>query len=120
VSLQLANGIAAAERRLAGRATELVYERLPELEQRYGPAGRARCEDDTALHLRFLASAVAVEEARILSDYLAWLAPLLERFGVPPEDLDANFAAIGAAVRELVPTAADRVDSLIEEARAGG
>lgn len=118
MTLALANQVVDAERRLAVRVAELVYEQLPELADRYGDAGRARCEEDTALHLRFVASALATGEPRILADYLAWLAPLLERFRVPQEDLDANLAAIEAAMRELVPAAADRVAQLIAEARA--
>ena len=118
MTLALANQVVEAERRLAVRAAELVYEAMPELADRYGHAGRARCEEDTALHLRFVASALATGEPRILADYLAWLAPLLERFRVPREDLDANLAAIEAALRELVPDAADRVAALIAEARA--
>ncbi len=106
MSLEAGNAIAGAERRLAVRVAELVYERLPGLEQRYGALGRQRCEDDTALHLRFVASALATDEPQIVIDYLAWLAPLLERFDVPPEDVDANFVAIGDALRELVPAAA--------------
>jgi hypothetical protein len=117
MTLALANQVVDAERRLAVRVAELVYERMPELAERYGPAGRARCEEDTALHLRFLASALATGEPRIISDYLTWLAPLLERFHVPREDLDANLGAIETAVRELVPDAADRVAALLAEAR---
>jgi hypothetical protein len=119
VTLALANKVVDAERRLAVRVAELVYERMPELADRYGDAGRARCEEDTALHLRFVASALATGEPRILSDYLAWLAPLLERFRVPQEDLDANLAAIESAVRELVPDAGEPVAALIAEARGG-
>jgi hypothetical protein len=96
---------------------ELVYERMPELADRYGASGRARCEEDTALHLRFVASAVATGEPRIIADYLAWLEPLLERFHVPREDLDANLDAIEDAMRELVPDAAEQVAALLAEAR---
>jgi hypothetical protein len=117
VSLALANQVIDAERRLAVRVAELVYEQLPELAERYGAAGKARCEEDTALHLRFVASALATGEPRIIADYLAWLAPLLERFRVPREDLDRNLDAIEAAVRELVPAAGDRVAALLAEAR---
>jgi hypothetical protein len=119
VSVALANQVVDAERRLAVRVAELVYERMPELAARYGAAGRARCEEDTAMHLRFVASAVAVGESRIIADYLAWLAPLLARFRVPQEDLDANLDAIEDAMRELVPDAADRVAALLAEARGG-
>ena len=119
MNLAAANAIGSAERRLSVRVAELVYERLPELEQRYGAAGRFRCEEDTALHLRFVASAVATGEPRIIADYLTWLAPLLERFGVPASDVDANFDAIGEALRELVPDAAAAYAQLLAEVRRG-
>ena len=117
MSLALANKVVDAERRLAVRVAELVYDQLPELADRYGAAGRARCEEDTALHLRCVASALATGEPQIVADYLAWLAPLLERFRVPQEDLDRNLDAIAAAVRELVPDAGDQVAALLAEAR---
>lgn len=119
MSAELANRISFAERRLAVRAAELVYERLPELDRRYGPQARSRCEEDTALHLRFIASAVAADEARIVADYLAWLEPLLRRFDVPAGDLTANLDAIEQAVGELVPDAAPTVSALLAEVRAG-
>ena len=120
MSVELANRIAFAERRLSVRATDLVYERTAGLDERYGPAGRFRCEEDTAMHLRVLASAVATGDRRILVDYFRWLAPLLERYGVPQADLDASLRAIVAAIGELVPEAATPAAELLAGAAVGG
>jgi Phycobilisome protein len=119
VNLAAAERLSLAERRVALRATDLVYERRPELE-RLGAVARHRCEEDTALHVKFVTSAVALGDPAILADYVAWLAPLLERFGVPEEDLDASLEAIRSAVEELVPEDAGLVSALLAEVRGAG
>jgi hypothetical protein len=116
VNLAAADRLSLAERRLASRAAELVYERRPELGER-GPVARSRCEEDTAFHVKFVAAALALGDPAILADYLAWLAPLLERFGVPQDDLDTNLEAIAAAVEELLPADAELVSALLAQVR---
>jgi hypothetical protein len=118
VNLAAADRLALAERRLAVRATELVYERRPELEER-GPVARNRCEEDAAFHLRFVTSALALGDPKILADYLAWLVPILARVGVPRDDLDASLDAIRGAVEELLPADAGLVAALLDQVRRG-
>ena len=119
MNLAAADRLTLAERRVALRATELVYERRPQLEQ-LGAAARHRCEEDTALHVKFVTSAVALGDPGILADYFAWLGPLLERVGVPEDDLTANLDAIRSAVEELLPEDAELVSALLAEARGAG
>jgi hypothetical protein len=91
---------------LVRRSVELVYERLPELEERYGPAGRLRCAEDAEFHLGFLVSAVAIDEDAVFADYARWAGVLLERFAIPRAHLVEAFRALAAAVEELAPGAA--------------
>jgi len=91
---------------VARRATDLVYERMPELAGAYGPHGRHACERDAAFHVRFLLASVAIEDRSVFEDYAVWTRDLLARFGIPAAHVAAAFEAVGDALEELLPTAA--------------
>jgi MerR family transcriptional regulator, light-induced transcriptional regulator len=99
--------LARRELDLARRSTELVYERMPELADAYGPAGRRKCEEDARFHVRFLLAAIAISDSSVFEDYARWTRDLLGRHGVEPSHLVAAFAALGQAVAELTPEVAE-------------
>jgi MerR family transcriptional regulator, light-induced transcriptional regulator len=105
------NGVAAElglhQYALARRSTELVYERMPELAEAYGPEGRRRCEEDAVFHVRFLLAAVAIDDATVFRDHAVWTRELLARYGIPASHLAAAFGALEQAVVELLPGAAE-------------
>jgi len=113
-----ARDIAAHELQLARRSTELVYERMPELADAYGPAGRQKCEEDAAFHVRFLLAAVAVDDSSLFEDYARWTRDLLGRYGIPGSHVAASFRALGVALDELLPAAAEAARRHLEAGEA--
>ena len=98
--------IALHQYHLARRSTDLVYERMPELVDAYGPAGRGKCEEDAAFHVRFLLAAVAIGDEAVFTDYAVWRRDLLARYRIPASHVAAAYQALDAALAELLPAAA--------------
>ena len=49
----------------------------PQLEQRYGTKGRARCFKDARYHLKYLAEAVGASEPTLFTAYVIWAKKML-------------------------------------------
>jgi hypothetical protein len=63
------------------------YRLHPELETRYGPAGRRHCLQDTLYHLQFLAASVGIGDSGHFARYVAWCNSILIPRGIPTSDL---------------------------------
>lgn len=100
---QSAKQIEAARDALAGGAVDRLYARRPELVERYGPAGRQKCVDDTRYTIDYLVNAVSTSQPALFTEYVAWAKVVLERRNVRAEDLADNLAALREAARELLP-----------------
>ena len=77
--------------RRAELATQMVtreFARHPELEQRYGKAGREKCLQDSGYHLAYLAQAIAADEMVLFGNYIGWAKVMLAKRGVPEKDLE--------------------------------
>jgi MerR family transcriptional regulator, light-induced transcriptional regulator len=96
---------------LAEAVTALHYERRPELAQRYGPAGRARCLQDAGYHLAYLFEAVASSSPDLFADYVAWARIMLEGRGIPCEDLAGNLEVLREVLRRDLPEELARLAS---------
>lgn len=98
--------VQASEAVLAGRselATALVereFVRHPELEQRYGTAGRAKSRQDAEYHLSFLAQALALESPMVFTEYVAWAKVVLGRRKGLASDLAFHLECLAEVVRE--------------------
>ena len=79
------------------------YQRRPQLAERYGPAGRTKCEADAAYHLSYLAEAVAVASPALFVEYLGWVKVLLANLGIPAHDITENLESMRRAVVQLLP-----------------
>jgi methanogenic corrinoid protein MtbC1 len=75
---------------LADWVTREYFERRPELRQRWGDAGLARCTEDTAFHLAYLAEAIRFDFPILFTDYLAWTKALLAALKISSDDLQLN------------------------------
>lgn len=78
-------------------ATEVVqrqFARDPSLANRYGPAGQHKCWEDARYHILYLAEAVAAGSPELFRNYATWLRGLLASYGVPRDDLLAQFAVL--------------------------
>jgi methanogenic corrinoid protein MtbC1 len=92
-------------RRLAEAVTERHYELSPELDARYGPAGREKCLQDAEFHLSYLAEALAASSPSLFADYVAWAKVMLAARGVPSKDLAKNLAVLGDVLVAQLPAA---------------
>ncbi len=102
---------AAAVEQLRGRTAELASAiverhavRAPDVLQRYGAAGRARCLEDAEYHLRYLAEAVEAESAVLFADYVNWARVVLEERNVGTEDLIVNLECLRQTLDERLPS----------------
>jgi methanogenic corrinoid protein MtbC1 len=71
-------------------AEELVRRQFaahPELAQRYGPAGLAKCLQDANYHLAYLADAMTAGQPALFTNYVGWAKVMLAKRGIPAEDL---------------------------------
>ena len=72
---------------LAAQMVALDFVRHPELEQRYGVAGRDRCLEDAGYHLAYLAQAIAADSVALFVDYVGWAKVTLAKRDFPARDL---------------------------------
>ncbi len=88
---------------IAEIAVAAQFAQQPALAARYGPAGRLRCLEDAAYHLRYLSQAVRVAAPALFVDYIRWAAVMLTSRGIPVQDLAASLAQLQTAVKAQLP-----------------
>ena len=108
---------------IADGAVAALYRLRPGLDGRYGDSGRRHCARDLGYHLRFLAAAVEMSDARVFADYAAWAARVMVTHRVAPEDAMASFRCLldvapaavpresAGGVRDVIAGAVARVES---------
>ena len=90
---------------LAEVVTARHYELKPELEARYGAAGRAKCLQDAAYHLSYLSEALLNSQPSLFSDYVVWAKAMLAGRGIPEKDLIDNLRVLHDSLAEKLPGA---------------
>ena len=89
---------------LAAQMVAREFVRHPELEKRYGVAGRDRCLEDAGYHLAYLAQAIAADSAALFGDYVGWAKVMLAKRGIPALDLVGLLEIMKESLqRELPP-----------------
>jgi hypothetical protein len=89
-------GESAAELLVAGKdalaraLTDALYADRPELQERYGDHGRARCEEDMRFNLEHLAPALALDRPQMFAGYARWLHELLVARNVEASDVERS------------------------------
>jgi MerR family transcriptional regulator, light-induced transcriptional regulator len=101
---EAAGALDAQRAAVAEAAVARQYDYQPELAERYGPAGRARCLHDAGYHLAYLSEAVAAASPALFADYVRWAAVMLASRGIPVPDLAANLGHLRMAVVQHVPS----------------
>jgi hypothetical protein len=102
--------------RLAEAAVATLYRLRPELQTRYGEGGRRHCQKDLGHHLRFLAAAVEMQDAKVFSDYALWAAGVMVAHGVDVEDTLASFRALEGVPAAVPHDSADLVRAVLNAA----
>jgi methanogenic corrinoid protein MtbC1 len=94
---------------LAEVVTAKHYELKPELEARYGAAGRAKCLQDAAYHLSYLSEALQNSQPSLFADYVVWAKAMLAGRGIPEKDLIDNLYVLRFALLEKLPPEYNRI-----------
>ena len=94
---------------LAVQMVAREFVRHPELEQRYGYAGREKCLEDAVYHLAYLAQAIAAGKTELFADYIGWAKVMLGKRGVPAEDLAGLFDTMKESLRQGLPPELSRL-----------
>jgi hypothetical protein len=81
-------------KRVIDNAVVKLYDRYPELDEKYGEVGRKKCYEDNIHHFNYLESAADVGESKVFSDYAFWLNRVLVSRGMKSDHLIDNFKCI--------------------------
>ncbi len=112
----MTDDVAALDARAAELAALVVadhYARVPELETRYGPAGRAHCVSDATRHIGYLARSLSSREPAIWLEYLRWGKSLLAGLNIATTDLEENLISLRTVLaRELGEAGAPAVEAV--------
>lgn len=84
----------------------VLYRRHPEMQARYGTAGRQRCREDVAFHFQVLTEALLAEDANIFLKYVGWGKSVLASRGVRTDDLLDCLLIMQDAITESLRKAA--------------
>ncbi len=96
---------------------ERYYAEFPDHDERYGERGRAYCAHDNAYLVAWLILSLdRIPEA--FPRNAAWLRQVLEARGFPVEPFRRNLELVGEAVTRLRPDDAQRIATLVAQARA--
>lgn len=93
------------KKKLAELVTEMLFDRHPELDERYGEKGRQKCHDDTVYHLDYLEQAVRVDSKELFNNYLDWARTMLRERDIPKSDLVDNIIMLREAIKKVLPDA---------------
>jgi methanogenic corrinoid protein MtbC1 len=96
----------ALDARRSALATQMVareFVRHPELDQRYGRAGRDRCFEDAGYHLAYLAQAIAADSVGLFADYVGWAKVMLAKRGIPAKDLSGLLETMKESLAHELP-----------------
>jgi methanogenic corrinoid protein MtbC1 len=97
---------------------EALYRRHSRALAFRGARGRQHTEQDIAYHVEFLDAALTTGAPVFFTDYLRWLATVLESRGIPVQMLDESLALLAEFYRQaLPPAAAGPVVDLIDQGR---
>ena len=87
---------------LAKLITDMHFAEKPELEVRYGKAGREKTLEDALYHLAYLAESIRAESEPIFNSYLSWIKVVLETRNVPIGVLLDNLEYVDKACTQLL------------------
>lgn len=102
---------------LADAITRALYDDMPELTERYGEAGRAKCLQDLRYTIEHLIPAVDLGQPEMFASYVRWLDSLLRARNVGTRDVVRSLELTEQVVRERF--AADEADAVAGCIHAG-
>jgi hypothetical protein len=94
-----AEALLAAKDELARSITDALYSERPDLLEKYGERGRAKCLQDMRYNVEHLAPAVGLGEPELFASYVVWLRDMLAARDVPADEIRRSLELTGDAVR---------------------
>ncbi|NQD67204.1 hypothetical protein HP456_14915 [Bacillus haikouensis] len=82
------------------RAVMKLYERYPELGERFGEVGKQKCYEDNVHHFNYLQTTAAAGDEKVFIDYALWLNNVLISRGMKSDHLIDNFVCLLEALAE--------------------
>ena len=79
---------------LASRVVEQLYQRHPEMYDRFGIMGKSHCLKDNHFHIGYLAESARQNSLSIFYNYATWLKQLLAGYGMGDEHLIENLIVL--------------------------
>jgi hypothetical protein len=109
--------ILAHEQSLAREITAALYRDMPELMEKHGDRGRAKCLQDMHYNLEHLAPAVEMEAPEMFATYARWLDGLLRARNVSAVEVVRCLELTERQISETFPP--DEADAVAPCIRAG-
>jgi methanogenic corrinoid protein MtbC1 len=100
---QVSDAINSRSQALAAQMVAREFVRHPELEQRYGVAGRDRRLEDAGCHLAYLEQAIAADSVVLFGDYVGWAKVMLAKRGIPAQDLVGLLEIMKETLQQELP-----------------
>jgi hypothetical protein len=85
---------------MARAVTARLYAAHPELLDRHGERGRAKCLQDMRYNIEHLVPAVDLEDAALFAAYVRWLTDMLASRGVASRDVTRCLELLAEETRE--------------------
>lgn len=114
--MKIIEHLQAEGRRLSQEILEAQY-RDPFWAARFGARGRRFADEDSDFHLRYLARALATDDARVLVRYARWLRELLATRGMCTRHLADNFFRLERKLLETGWAGAEAAAGYVRQAR---
>ena len=113
---------------LARAITEALYADMPQLLERHGQRGRAKCLQDMHYNLEHLAPAVALGQPALFARYAEWLRDMLQSRGVGVDEVrrsleltrDVTRASMAEAEAQAVAAPLDAALAMLGDGSPGG
>ena len=102
---------------LANAVTRALYDDMPELQAKYGDAGRQKCLQDLRYTIEHLIPAVDLVQPDLFANYVRWLDTLLRARNVSTREVARSLELMERVVRDYLT--ADEADAVAACVHAG-
>ncbi len=92
-----------------------IYEAYPEILERFGEAGKARCYEDNHHHFDHLETAAKLGQPEVFTKYATWLTNLLTARGMNKNHVIDNFQRIHDVLETTADTDAKAFQKLLKQ-----
>jgi hypothetical protein len=92
-----------------------IYEAYPEILERFGEAGKARCYEDNHHHFDYLETAAKLGQPEAFTNYATWLTILLTARGMNKNHVIDNFQRIHDVLETTADTDAKVFQKLLKQ-----